>query len=189
MNSTRELFDECLSAVPEDVAKDVDEYIEHLNASKPKVLAVIERGVDGSVDITAEYSPICPFGIFGQGLTLEDAKADFFNTYEEAKELYKQQHVWYDELEFEFAEAVYILVDWDDNYTGAVLGEDIAVVATGSTLVELTCNMEESLRLHLERMAEEGNEIPPRFANGYTLRYELTPRAVKHCEQCPELSD
>ena len=90
--------------MPEDVAKDVDEYIEHLNASKPKVLAVIERGVDGSVDITAECSPLCPFGIFGQGSTLEEAKADFMDTYEEMKELCREYSVMYDELEFEFAE-------------------------------------------------------------------------------------
>lgn len=77
-------------------------------------------------------------------------------------------------------ETIKIIVDWDGNYGGAVDNEDVAVVVTGSTLAELRSNMEESLRLHLEWMADDGDEIPPCFLGEYILDYELSPRALMH---------
>lgn len=101
MNSTRELFDECLSAVPEDVAKDVDEYIEHLNASKPKVLAVIERGVDGSYSIYSDDDNL-PYLITGVGATEAEARKAFIGGYEDMKRVFMEDGKEFEDVEFEF---------------------------------------------------------------------------------------
>lgn len=66
------------------------------------VKAIIERGKDGSFDINMEYLQDYPFGVMGQGATVEEAKADFLNTYVEMKELMEEQNVDYEELEFIF---------------------------------------------------------------------------------------
>lgn len=77
-------------------------------------------------------------------------------------------------------ETVKILIDWNGNYGASVANEDVAVVVTGATLAETKSNMEESLRLHLEWMQEEGDTIPSELVGEYTLEYELSPRALMH---------
>lgn len=77
-------------------------------------------------------------------------------------------------------EIIKILVDWNGNFGAATTNEDVAVVVTGTTLAEMKSNMEESLRLHIEWMKEEGDIIPSEFLGEYTLEYELSPRALMH---------
>ncbi len=69
---------------------------------KKTVKAIIEMGKDSSFDINMEHLPDYPFGVMGQGATVEEAKEDFLNTYEEMKELMKEQGVEFEELEFDF---------------------------------------------------------------------------------------
>lgn len=59
-------------------------------------------GQDGSFDITMEHLADYPFSVFGQGNSVEEAKEDFFNTYEEMKELMNDKGVVFEELDFEF---------------------------------------------------------------------------------------
>ena len=73
-----------------------------------------------------------------------------------------------------------ILVDWDRNYSAAAKDERIACIATGRSLDELRINYERSLKLHLQGMKEDGEEIPEEFTEGYELVYYLTGKALMH---------
>lgn len=67
-----------------------------------RVKAIIEMGKDASFDINMEYMEDYPFGVLGQGATVEEAKKDFYNTYNEMKELMIELGVEFEELEFDF---------------------------------------------------------------------------------------
>ena len=73
-----------------------------------------------------------------------------------------------------------ILVDWDRNYSAAAKDERIACIATGRSLDEIRINYERSLKLHLQGMKEDGEEIPEEFTEGYELVYYLTGKALMH---------
>ena len=75
---------------------------------------------------------------------------------------------------------VRIKVDWDENYGATPLNEDIACVAMAKTFEDLKREMTEALRLHIEWMKEDGDEIPAEFAGDYELEFELTGRALVH---------
>ena len=51
--------------------------------------AIIETGEDNTFNIYVEQDT--PFGFFGEGETVEQAKSDFMNSYNEMKELYKEE--------------------------------------------------------------------------------------------------
>lgn len=73
-----------------------------------------------------------------------------------------------------------ILVDWDRNYSAAAKDERIACIATGRSLDEIRINYERSLKLHLQGMKEDGEEIPEEFTEDYELIYYLTGKALMH---------
>ena len=73
-----------------------------------------------------------------------------------------------------------ILVDWDRNYSAAAKDERVACIATGRSLDEIRINYERSLKLHLQGMKEDGEEIPEEFTEGYELVYYLTGKALMH---------
>ena len=73
-----------------------------------------------------------------------------------------------------------ILVDWDRNYSAAAKDERIACIATGRSLDEIRINCERSLKLHLQGMKEDGEEIPEEFTEDYELIYYLTGKALMH---------
>ena len=68
-----------------------------------KLNVVIEKGNDGRLDAVLEYSDKITFGLLGQGDTVEDAITDFYNTYNEMKQLYADEgRDFPDDLEFIF---------------------------------------------------------------------------------------
>lgn len=77
-------------------------------------------------------------------------------------------------------EKAIILVDWDRNYSAATKNENIACIATGRSLEELKLNFERSLKMHLQGMAEDGEDIPAEFTNDYELVYMLSGKALMH---------
>lgn len=68
---------------------------------KVKSTAIIEKG-DMGYDITLKSQEGIPFGLLGQGRTVEEAKEDFINSYKEMKELMNDEGIECPELEFEF---------------------------------------------------------------------------------------
>lgn len=48
-----------------------------------KAQVIIERGADGTFDANMEYIKDIPFGLLGQGKTVAETIADFYNSYEE----------------------------------------------------------------------------------------------------------
>jgi len=68
---------------------------------KVKSTAIIEKGEMG-YDITLKSQEGIPFGLLGQGRTVEEAKEDFISSYEEMMELMNDEGIECPELEFEF---------------------------------------------------------------------------------------
>lgn len=68
---------------------------------KVKSTAIIEKG-DMGFDITLKSQEGIPFGLLGQGRTVEEAKKDFINSYNEMMELMRDKGIECPELEFEF---------------------------------------------------------------------------------------
>lgn len=66
------------------------------------VNATIERGINGTYDVNLDYYEDLTFGLLGQGSTVEEAKADFYNSYKEMGELYAEQGKDIDKLDFVF---------------------------------------------------------------------------------------
>ena len=77
-------------------------------------------------------------------------------------------------------EKAIILVDWDRNYSAATKDERIACIATGRSLEELRINFERSLKLHLQGMKEDGEDIPAEFSEDDEVVYYLTGKALMH---------
>lgn len=68
---------------------------------KVRATAIIEKGEMG-YDITLKSKEGIPFGLLGQGRTVEEAKEDFINSYEEMMELMNDEGIECPELVFEF---------------------------------------------------------------------------------------
>jgi predicted RNase H-like HicB family nuclease len=66
-----------------------------------KLEVIIERGSDGTYGAYIE-SDNAPFGLLGDGKTVQEAKNDFINSYEEMREFYKEANKKFTECEFEF---------------------------------------------------------------------------------------
>lgn len=67
-----------------------------------QVKATIERGDNGTYDVTMEYLSQIPFGLLGQGNNVEEAIADFYNSYDEMKAFLAEKGEVYPPLEFHF---------------------------------------------------------------------------------------
>ena len=67
-----------------------------------QVKATIERGDNGTYDVTMEYLSQIPFGLLGQGNNVEEAIADFYNSYNEMKTFLAEKGEVYPPLEFHF---------------------------------------------------------------------------------------
>ena len=63
---------------------------------------IIERGSDGTFDANMETYSDLEFGLLGQGKTVEEAKADLMNSYNEIKEIFVEQGKEVEDLRFEF---------------------------------------------------------------------------------------
>lgn len=66
-----------------------------------KVKVIIERGNDGSYGAYIGSNNVS-FGIIGDGKTVQDAKNDFLNSYEEMKDYYAENNKNFTECEFQF---------------------------------------------------------------------------------------
>lgn len=66
-----------------------------------KATAMIERGTDGTYGIYV-YGSKLPFGLIGDGRTVEEAVADFQNSLEEMKKYYESEGKTFPDVEFEF---------------------------------------------------------------------------------------
>lgn len=67
-----------------------------------QVKATIERGDNGTYDVTMEYLSQIPFGLLGQGNNVEEAISDFYNSYNEMKFFLAEKGEVYPPLEFHF---------------------------------------------------------------------------------------
>lgn len=81
-----------------------------------KVKVIIERGNDGSYGAYIGSSRV-PFGIIGDGTTVDEAKEDFLNSYEEMKLHYQETNKIFTDCEFEFEYDVASFL----SYYGAIL--------------------------------------------------------------------
>ena len=78
-------------------------------------------------------------------------------------------------------ETIKVQVQWCNRNFGASLGDNVpgAVVLTAKTFEELKKEVPETLRLHLESMEEDGDEIPAWLKNGdYVFSYDLIDTAT-----------
>lgn len=66
-----------------------------------KANVIIERGKNGTYGAYISSDNV-PYGLIGEGKTVEEAKEDFYNSYEEMKEYYKAEKKNFIELEFIF---------------------------------------------------------------------------------------
>ena len=73
-------------------------------------------------------------------------------------------------------EKIRVNVQWCDKNFGATLGDNVpgAVVLTAKTYEELLREVPETLRLHVEGMVEDGDEVPQWLRDGdYEFEYNL----------------
>ncbi|UEA86237.1 hypothetical protein [Alistipes senegalensis] len=63
---------------------------------------IIERGADGTFDANMEFIKEIPFGLMGQGKTVAETIADFYNSYAEMQAMCRAEGKEYPALEFEF---------------------------------------------------------------------------------------
>lgn len=68
-----------------------------------KAKVIIEKATDGTYDANMEYLKDVPFGLLGQGKTVEETIEDFRNSYQEIQEMYRAEGKVCPELEFEFS--------------------------------------------------------------------------------------
>ncbi len=81
-----------------------------------KLKVIIERGDDGTYGAYID-SDNPPFGLLGDGDTAQEAIEDFYNSYEEMRELFKERKMKFTECEFEFSYDMASFLD----YYGKVL--------------------------------------------------------------------
>lgn len=73
-------------------------------------------------------------------------------------------------------EKIKVNVQWCDKNFGAALGDNVpgAVVLTARTYEELLAEVPRTLRMHVEGMAEDGDEVPQWLMDGdYEFEYFL----------------
>ena len=63
---------------------------------------IIERGADGTFDANMEFIKEIPFGLMGQGKTVAETIADFYNSYAEMQAMCRAEGKEYPAVEFEF---------------------------------------------------------------------------------------
>lgn len=69
-----------------------------------KAKVFVAKGSDGTYDATMEYNEAIPFGLLGQGKTVKEAIDDFYNSFEEAKQMLADEGKECPEIEFEFCD-------------------------------------------------------------------------------------
>ena len=80
---------------------------------------------------------------------------------------------------YSLMEKVLIQIDWvPHNFGAAPLNENIACVATGTTLEEVEKNIVEALRFHIEGMMVDGKTLPEELASPWEPEFCLTTRAL-----------
>ncbi|MBO7139737.1 MAG: CopG family transcriptional regulator [Prevotella sp.] len=78
-------------------------------------------------------------------------------------------------------EKIIVNVSWCDKNYGASLGENVpgAVVVTAKTYEELTEEVRESLKFHIEGMIADGDDVPQWLRDGeYEFEYHLDAAAL-----------
>lgn len=74
---------------------------------------------------------------------------------------------------------VVIIIDWvPNNFGAAPLNENIACIATGTTLEEVEKNIVEALQFHVEGLAADGETLPEELASSWEPEFQLTTRAL-----------
>lgn len=66
-----------------------------------KAEVIIERGADGTYSAYIESNNV-PFGLIGDGKTVQETIADFLNSADEMKEYYQEQGKEFPEIEWKF---------------------------------------------------------------------------------------
>lgn len=67
-----------------------------------KVQVIIERGADGTFSAYIAGDNKLPFGLLGEGNTVQATKDDFVGGYEDMRAYYKEKNKDFPEVEFEF---------------------------------------------------------------------------------------
>lgn len=81
-----------------------------------KLKVFIVRGTDGTYDVNLEYSEKVSFGLYGTGSSVEEAKADYYNSHDEMKEYYEDSGKEFPEkLEFDFKYDVASFLEYYSN--------------------------------------------------------------------------
>lgn len=129
-----------------------------------KVKVIIERGTDGSYGAYIG-SDNAPFGIVGDGKTVEEAKADFYNSYEEMREYYKDENKKFTECEFDFVFDVASFLEYYGNIISLAGLERLTGVNQGQLSHYVTGRRKPSRRTiikiesKLHKFAEELNQV------------------------------
>ena len=66
-----------------------------------KAIAIIEKGADDTYGVFIGSDNV-PFGVLGDGKTIAEAVADFYNSLDEMRAFYAEEDREFPELEFEF---------------------------------------------------------------------------------------
>jgi predicted RNase H-like HicB family nuclease len=66
-----------------------------------KAVAIIEKGLDGAYGVFIGSDNV-PFGALGDGKTIAEAVADFYNSLDEMRAFYAEEGKEFPQLEFEF---------------------------------------------------------------------------------------
>lgn len=67
-----------------------------------KATVIIERGADGTFSAYIGGDNALPFGVVGEGKTVQETKTDFMGGYEDMRAYYKETGKPFPEVEFEF---------------------------------------------------------------------------------------
>ncbi len=74
---------------------------------------------------------------------------------------------------------IQILIDWvPNNYGAAPMNENIACVATGSSLEEVKQNIMEALRFHVQGIIADGESVPEELQGSLEAVFHLSTRAL-----------
>ena len=81
-----------------------------------KLKAIIVSGNDGTYDLNLEYSDKVSFELFGTGNSVEEAKADYYNSHDEMKEYFEESGKKFPEkLEFDSKYDVASFIEYYSN--------------------------------------------------------------------------
>lgn len=74
---------------------------------------------------------------------------------------------------------IHILIDWvPNNFSAAPMNENIACVATGSTLEEVKQNIMEALQFHVAGLMADGASVPEELQGSLEAVFHLSTRAL-----------